>query len=140
VRSTPFSATLGWVTLFCIIETIFIHPRATAAEKALELESRPRVCTLSADDEQCRTQVVLSWLSPRPVSVCLGAADRPEPYRCWQDASQGSYELELSASADVTFVLTEGDPRVVRATVVLRVVRETKRYRRKRREPWNVFD
>jgi hypothetical protein len=140
VRFTRFSATLVEITLACLINTILIRPPAAIAEEPLELASVPRVCTLSADDQLCRAKVVLSWHSPRRVAVCLGIADRPEPYRCWQDASQGSYELELEAAGDVTFVLTEVEPRTVRASVVLRVVRETKRYRHRRREPWNVFD
>jgi hypothetical protein len=140
VRFTRFSATLGEITLACFINTILIRPPAAMAEEPLELESVPRVCTLSADDEQCRTKVVLSWRSPGPVSVCLGSADKAEPYRCWQDASQGSYELELAVAGDVRFVLTEGERGTVRASVVLRVVREAKRYRHKRREPWNVLD
>jgi hypothetical protein len=139
-RFTRFSATLGEITLACFINTILIRPPAAIAEEPLELESVPRVCTLSADDEECRAKVVLSWRSSSPVSVCLGIAERPQPYRCWQDALQGSYELELAATGDVRFVLTEGEPRTVHASVVLRVVRETKRYRHKRREPWNVFD
>jgi DUF3019 family protein len=138
VRFTRFSATLAEITLACFINTILIRPPAAIAEEPLELESVPRVCTLSADDEQCRTRVVLSWHSPRRISVCLGRADQPEPYRCWQESSQGSYELELAAAGDVRFVLTEGER--VRAAVVLRVVREAKRQRHKRREPWNVFD
>jgi hypothetical protein len=60
--------------------------------------------------------------------------------RCWEDASEGAYELELRATDDVTFELRDRAQHQLLAAAILRVVRETNRYRHRRREPWNVFD
>jgi DUF3019 family protein len=137
VRFTRSSAAL----LTCLFHSILAQGNvAVPADQGIVLELTPRVCTLAADDTACATKVRASWRSPRPVSVCLQIGSQPQSSRCWEEASDGSYELELTATQGVTFELRERDRGQVVASAVLRVVREMNRYRRKRREPWNVFD
>lgn len=111
---------------------------ATAAD-AIQLQVSPRICTLSADDKQCQTQVLASWRSLTPESLCLIVLEKPEIKRCWERFSEGTYSMELVFSDDLTFQLRDPDMRQVLQSEVLRVIREAIRYRHKRREPWNVF-
>jgi hypothetical protein len=138
VRFTRFRTSLGGAALVCFINLLGAQS-APAAGDALELTLTPRVCTLAADDTECAARVQASWRSPHPVSICLVVADRPDAGRCWDEVSEGAYALELRATGDVTFELRDRGHQLL-ASSTLRVVRETKRYRHKRREPWNVFD
>jgi hypothetical protein len=95
---------------------------------------------LSADDQACAVGVRVVWHARQPMSICLTIVNRPEPGRCWEEVPEGVYELELRAAGDVTFELRDAAEHRLLAAATLRVVRETNRYRHKRREPWNVFD
>lgn len=114
-------------------------PAAAATVDAIQLQVSPRICTLSADDKQCQTQVLASWRSQTPESLCLIVLERPEIKRCWERFSEGTYSMELVFADDLTFQLRDPDMKQVLQSEVLRVIREAIRYRRKRREPWNVF-
>ena len=72
--------------------------------------------------------------------MCLVIVDRPEIKRCWENYSQGTYSVELTFTEDLLFQLKDLDLRNVVASEALRVIREAIRYRRKRIEPWNIFE
>ena len=112
---------------------------ATTTSDAIQLQLSPRICTLSANDKQCQTQVLASWRSSTPQSLCLIVLEKPEVKRCWERYSEGTYSMELVFADDLTFQLRDPDMRQVLSSEVLRVIREAVRYRHKRREPWNVF-
>ena len=112
---------------------------ATTTSDAIQLQLSPRICTLSANDKQCQTQVLASWRSSTPQSLCLIVLEKPEVKRCWERYSEGTYSMELVFADDLTFQLRDPDMRKVLSSEVLRVIREAVRYRHKRREPWNVF-
>jgi hypothetical protein len=112
---------------------------ATTPTDAIQLQLSPRICTLSANDRECQTQVLASWHSPTPESLCLIVLEKPEVKRCWERYSEGTYSMELVFADDLTFQLRDPDMRKVLSSEVLRVIREAVRYRHKRREPWNVF-
>jgi hypothetical protein len=95
---------------------------------------------LSVDDRECAVRIAAAWHAERPMSMCLTIVSRPEAGRCWDEVSEGVYELELRATGDVTFELRDRAEHRLLAAATLRVVRETQRYRHKRREPWNVLD
>jgi len=111
----------------------------TTSASAIQLQVSPKICTLSADDKQCQTQVLASWRSLTPESLCLIVLEKPEIKRCWERFSEGTYSMELVFSDDLTFQLRDPDMKQVLQSEVLRVIREAIRYRHKRREPWNVF-
>jgi hypothetical protein len=112
---------------------------AATTVDAIQLQVSPRICTLSADDKQCQTQVLASWRSLTPESLCLIVLEKPEIKHCWERFSEGTYSMELVFSDDLTFQLRDPDMKLVLQSEVLRVIREAIRYRHKRREPWNVF-
>jgi hypothetical protein len=107
--------------------------------EAVELQVRPRVCTLSAQDESCDTTVVAEWTSPRSESLCLLIVGRPEVKRCWEGHSQGRYTVALVFSEDLEVELRDPELRTVLASQAIRVIREALELRRKRRPPWSVF-
>jgi hypothetical protein len=113
---------------------------ADGSEEEIRLTLSPRVCTLALNDKQCATQVQASWQAAREESLCLVILERPNVKRCWEHFSQGTYSIELVFTEDVIFQLKDLDLQRVLASEVLRVIRETLRYRHRRRQPWNLFD
>jgi hypothetical protein len=112
---------------------------AARAAESVELQVRPRVCTLSARDEHCDTTVVAEWSSPRNESLCLHIVGRPEIQRCWEDHSAGRYTVSLVFSEDLQVELRDAGSSAVVASQAIRVIREALELRRKRRPPWSVF-
>jgi len=113
---------------------------APAPGSGIDLELSPRVCSLSARDQQCDTVVRARWSAPREESLCLVIADRPEVRQCWEHYEAGAYTVELVFAQDLTFELRDPALQQVLASEVLRVIREAILYRHKRRQPWNIFD
>ncbi len=131
-------------TLLAWALILFAAPsRSFAADpraQDIQLELRPRICTLSAGDRECDTEVQASWRAAHNESLCLVIQGRPEVKRCWENYSEGTYTLALTFTEDLVFQLKDLDLQNVLASEVLRVVREALRYRHKRRQPWNIFD
>ena len=125
--------------LICAAQT-----RALAATQPegddIRLELSPRICTLAADDKECNTWVHARWQSPHQESLCLVIVDRPEVKRCWENYSEGTYNIELVFTDDLIFQLKDLDLRRVLASEALRVIKAAIHYRHKRRQPWNLFD
>jgi hypothetical protein len=132
---------VGW--LICGPPSIALSQAAGTVDangEDIRLTLSPRVCTLALNDKQCETQVHASWQAAHEESLCLIILERPNMKRCWEHFSQGTYSIELVFAEDVVFQLRDLDLQRVRASEVLRVIREAIRYRRRRREPWNIFD
>jgi hypothetical protein len=106
---------------------------------AIQLELRPRVCTLAAKETQCSTTVHANWHSPREESLCLVILGRSDVKRCWEHYSQGTYSIELVFSDELQFELKDSRLDTVLASEALRIIREAIRYRHRRRDPWNIF-
>jgi hypothetical protein len=128
-----------------IVWALASMPRYAAAttditDEGIELELSPRVCTLSARDQQCNTVVRARWSAPQEESLCLVIIDRPEVKQCWEHYEAGAYTVELVFAQDLTFQLRDPALQHVLASEVLRVIREAILYRHKRRQPWNIFD
>jgi hypothetical protein len=105
----------------------------------IQLELRPRVCTLAANETQCSTTVHAKWHSPREESLCLVIMGRSDVKRCWEHYSEGTYSIELVFSDDLLFELKDSHLDTVLASEALRIIREAIRYRHRRRDPWNIF-
>jgi Protein of unknown function (DUF3019) len=120
---------------------VYLAPSThAAATESVQLDINPRVCLLAKNDKQCETTVRAHWRSPQQESLCLIIVNRPEIKRCWEHYSQGQYEIELTFSEGLTFQLRDLALERVLASTALDVIREAVQYRRKRRQPWNVFD
>jgi hypothetical protein len=127
------------VALLSGTQTTAVAATEPSAED-IRLELSPRICTLAADDKQCDTWVHARWQSPHEESLCLVIVDRPDVKRCWENYSEGTYNIELVFTQDVIFQLKDLDLRRVLASEALRVIRAAIHYRHKRRQPWNIFD
>jgi Protein of unknown function (DUF3019) len=124
---------------FCVLASGAAGAAPAAAPDSIELEVRPRVCTLSAGDSGCDTVVEAQWRSSRPESLCLLIVGRPEIRQCWEDHSQGRYTVSLVFSEDLLVELRDLELRNVLASQAIRVIREALQLRRKRRPPWSIF-
>lgn len=109
------------------------------AHEFIKLELRPRVCTLSADDEECATVVEAQWRSPRDESLCLLIVGRPDIKQCWENHSEGFYKVSLVFREDLVMELRDAQLQAVLVSAAITVIREALQLRRKRRPPWNIL-
>jgi hypothetical protein len=105
----------------------------------IELELRPRICTISARAEQCNTEVQAQWRSAHDESLCLLIVGRPEIKHCWDGYSEGTYTLRLAFSEDLVVELRDPQLRTVLVSEAVTVIKEALRLRHKRRQPWSPF-
>jgi hypothetical protein len=144
VRCIHFEASRSrapWLVSLYLAAVVSPSPAGASSDPAggIHLELTPRVCTLAPGDERCDTRVQASWKAPRDESLCLVIVDRPDVKRCWEHYSAGTYSIQLVFSEDLVFQLRNPDLQQVLASEALRVIREAIRYRRRRRDPWNIF-
>lgn len=111
-----------------------------ASSDAIQLELRPRVCTLSARDDHCDTVVEARWRSPQDESLCLVIVGRPEIKRCWENFSAGLYSVKLVFSEDLVVELRDPQLREVLVSEAIQVIKEALQLRRKRRQPWSILN
>jgi hypothetical protein len=110
-----------------------------ADQNAIQLQVRPRVCTLSAQDDTCDTVVKAKWRSPEDQSLCLLIVGHPQVRQCWERHSEGEYSIELAFSEDLVVELRDPQLHTVLASSAVSVIKEALRLRRKRRQPWSIF-
>ncbi len=112
---------------------------SVVAHDSIKLELRPRVCTLSADDEECATVVEAQWRSASDESLCLVIVGRPDIKQCWENHSQGLYKVLLVFHEDLVVELRDPQLQDVLVSAAVTVIREALQLRRKRRPPWNIL-
>jgi hypothetical protein len=119
---------------------LLIHTgSAAAASDRIQLELRPRVCTLSGNDQQCNTIVRAAWRSSQSESLCLVIAKRSDVKQCWENNSKGTYSVELMFSDDLLVELRDTELQTVLTSKAIKVIREVLEYRHKRRQPWSII-
>jgi len=112
---------------------------ANETEEPIQLELRPRVCTLSARQEQCDTEVTAQWRSPRSESLCLVIAGQPQIKRCWEEHAEGVYTVRLVFREDLLVELRDLQLQDVLASKAITIIREALRLRHRRRQPWDIL-
>jgi hypothetical protein len=105
----------------------------------IELDLSPRVCTLSATDENCDTTVTAQWRAPQDESLCLLIVGQPHVRQCWENHSAGVYTVRLVFNSDLLVELRDLQLEKVLASETIAVIREALRLRRKRRQPWDIL-
>lgn len=128
-----------WVAL-CAVANGAAAANEVRHRDPIQLELRPRICTLSARDEQCDTVIEAQWRSKHDESLCLVIVGRPEIKRCWENFSAGIYTLKLAFSEDLVVELRDAQLQTVLVSAAITVIREALQLRRKRRQPWNIFN
>lgn len=122
----------------CLLAAGTAPASAGQSPNAINLELQPRVCTLTAQDEECNTPIRAQWRSRREESLCLVIVGRPEVKHCWERYSSGTYTLELIFQTDLTVELRDTQLQHVLASRTVKVIREALQLRRKRRQPWSI--
>lgn len=107
--------------------------------ESIKLELRPRICTLSAGDEECDTVVQAQWRSRQDESLCLVIVGHPDIKRCWEDHSEGLYSVALVFREDLVVELRDAQLQNVLVSAAITVIKEALQLRRKRRPPWNIL-
>ena len=105
----------------------------------IQFSIKPRLCVLNAGEEVCRDELEVKWLAAQKRSLCLYQIDKTEPLRCWENAIQGEYQFELTASVSTDFQLRELDSNTSLSDHRFQVVYNEKKYRKARRNPWSFF-
>nr|WP_324257317.1 DUF3019 domain-containing protein [Cellvibrio fontiphilus] len=120
-----------------------LHPAESSANTSslplIQFSIKPRLCVLNAGEEVCRDELEVRWQAAQKRSLCLYQQDKIQPLRCWQDATQGEYQFELTASASTNFELRETETGTALSDQRFQVVYNDKKYRRARRNPWSFF-
>jgi hypothetical protein len=132
-------ASRGLTLLLCALLGSAAHA-APVNHDSIQLELRPRVCTLPARDEHCDTVVEAQWRSPQDESLCLVIVGRPEIKRCWENFSEGLYSVKLVFSEDLVVELRDPQLQNVLVSEAITVIKEALQLRRKRRQPWSIFN
>ncbi|WP_323813471.1 DUF3019 domain-containing protein [Cellvibrio sp. NN19] len=127
---------------FACADDLRIDAATSASSSSLpviQFSIKPRLCVLTAGEEVCRDELEVKWLSEQARSLCLYQTDKTEPLRCWQKATQGEYQFELTASVSTDFQLRELDSDTSLSDQRFQVVYNDKKYRKARRNPWSFF-
>jgi hypothetical protein len=114
-------------------------PSAGASLPLIQFSIKPRLCVLNANEEMCRDELEVKWLSAQERSLCLYQTDKTEPLRCWQDASKGEHQFELTVNVSTDFQLRELHSSTSLSDQRFQVVYSEKKYRKTRRNPWSFF-
>jgi hypothetical protein len=113
--------------------------RPAADPSNIRLELSPRICTLSADDENCDTVVTAQWRAPKDESLCLLIVGQPQVRQCWENHSEGVYTVRLLFNQDLLVELRDMELQKVLTSETIAVIKEALRLRRKRRQPWDIL-
>lgn len=103
------------------------------------MDIKPRLCTLGEGDTHCRTPVHVVWNAEQEQNACVDFQLFPEVTQCWQDSRSGEVHVELEFDEDLIVSLRDRDSNNILLERTITLVREAVRYRRKRRQPWNIF-
>ena len=125
----------------CVLTGVLARTANAAADPtdSISLELSPRVCTLSAGQENCDTVVTARWRAPRDESLCLLIVGQPQVRQCWENHAEGVYTVRLLFDRDLLVQLRDLELQNVLASETIAVIKEALRLRRKRRQPWDIL-
>ena len=125
----------------CVLTGVLARTANAAADPTdgISLELSPRVCTLSAGQENCDTVVTARWRAPRDESLCLLIVGQPQVRQCWENHAEGVYTVRLLFDRDLLVQLRDLELQNVLASETIAVIKEALRLRRKRRQPWDIL-
>jgi hypothetical protein len=142
-RFADAASKAGCVALALLLSFVSSNSVVAAASgnsgEGIKLELSPRVCTLSADDENCDTVVTAQWSAPKDESLCLLIVGQPQIRQCWENHTEGVYTVRLTFDRDLLVELRDLQLQKVLASEAIAVIKEALRLRRKRRQPWDIL-
>lgn len=113
--------------------------QASSVLPLIEFSIKPRLCVLNAGEEVCHDELQVKWQSPVQRSLCLFQANKPEALRCWENATRGEYQFQLTASVSTDFQLRETASDTPLSDQRFQVVYNDRKFRKARRNPWSFF-
>jgi hypothetical protein len=133
------SGFISRVAAFVLMSVALHSSAAAAADERIKLELSPRICTLSAGDENCDTVVTAQWRASQDESLCLLIVGQPQIRQCWEGHAEGTYTVRLVFNEDLLVELRDLQLQNVLASEAIAVIKEALRLRRKRRQPWDIL-
>lgn len=105
----------------------------------IQFSIKPRLCVLTKEEEVCRDELEIRWVSEEVRSLCLYQSEEAHILRCWENETEGSYQFQITATASINFYLRESEAGLPLSREVFEVVHNQKSYRKQRRNPWSFF-
>lgn len=127
----------GFGSKVMIIVALLWPGAVSADECSTELcwSVRPVVCISAEQGERCEAELVITWISPVPVDLCLFLAD--ELLTCWPEQLQGRWSSSLLWPDQAMLTLRRAEHILAQET--LKTVSRTPKRRRRLVAPWSVF-
>ena|GEM_PF-979234 len=130
----------GVLFLWLVSGLTSVFAAEESARLSSELHLAPRICVLAEQMAECRETVRFTWKTDKLRSVCLYRLSDNEMIKCWQQVSEGELEIGIEAGESIIFELRDLDTDLlVLAQTEFKVMRDVKKYRRGRRNPWSFF-
>lgn len=113
------------------------HAQA-AAEFSLQV--RPSICVSYDNEAPCRMSMQVSWQATVMTDVCLLQAGREDVLACWDNAREGSTEVQYADTNDVQYRLVDAKSRDLLAEADVVVInRDLRSSRKRRRHVWSIL-
>lgn len=116
-------------------------PAVLAQDNAeFQLQVRPSICVSYDNEAPCRMSMQVSWQASVTTDVCLLQADREDALACWDNAREGSTEVQYADTNDVQYRLVDAKSRAVLAEADVVVInRDLRASRKRRRHVWSIL-
>lgn len=120
---------------------LLVGSNANAQDAAeFSLQVRPSICVSYDNEAPCRMSMQVSWQATIMTDVCLLQADREDPLACWDNAREGSTEVQYADTNDVQYRLVDAKSRDLLAEADVVVInRDLRSSRKRRRHVWSIL-
>lgn len=94
----------------------------------------PQICITEQQNQPCKTELQLHWVSQTPLNTCLFIGDTQ--LQCWQNSTEGRWQQALSWQTSA-LTLRNADNQILLDTDLH--VMSRKPARRRLSSPWSIF-
>jgi Protein of unknown function (DUF3019) len=116
-----------------------ITPIQLAAEPGYGLTVSPEKCFVLEVTDECEIAIKLEWRVETKSSYCLYLAGEVKPLNCWKENNQGSFEYLLITNTDTQFELRSIHIDHPTYQTKVRIFKQIKRLKKRRRNPWSFY-
>ncbi|HSG51347.1 MAG TPA: DUF3019 domain-containing protein [Rheinheimera sp.] len=122
-----------WLSL-ALVFTLATQAAPAECDAAVCWDVSPQICITEQQNQQCKTQLQLHWVSKAPLDTCLFVAE--QKLHCWQNVTEGQWQQTLSWQSSA-LTLRSADNKVLLHTELH--VMSRKPARRRLSSPWSIF-
>lgn len=137
-KYTVFKTVGCAMALVLILAATSLH--AASPPIGFTMQVRPRLCVLSPGEDVCVMQFSVTWSARAAADVCLTLAGELEPLRCWQERSEGGFEMQIERRESALVQLREANSDTLlleeQIPIISRDMRDT---RSRRRHAWSIL-